>query len=206
MLVSTYETIRNTLFMVVSLLVLFNVGKFDWFKGLNYIWLKIRFRSEYILACKYLEGFDEIYDAPALCYLIATKDGLRLHPLYKLFKRDLHISYQSIAKFTILVEDVKNRGITNPNELKRLKELAKLDIIFFSERANEYDHLSVTLYHTQAFYRFNKYIMARADFFEYLHNYLADEKISREIYDLFAPTIDYKNIESELNRLRALKK
>ncbi len=107
----TFEILRNTFWSVLSLLVFFNIEKFRLFKKLNYYWLKIRFRSKYIFVCDYLKGFDEIYIRPTICYLIATKKGLRVHPLYRIFSRDLYIPYHTIINFSIINNEFYSQGI-----------------------------------------------------------------------------------------------
>ncbi len=164
------------LVMLTSFILLFNVGKFDWFKKINYFWLKIRFRSEYILACDYHKGFDEIYEGTPYCYLIATKDGLRLHPLYKIFARDLYIPYKTIINFTILNDKYDAKGISDKKTLKTIKYIAFLEIAFLPDNVAEQDTLRVYM-GSKSYYYFNKYTMARADFFENMSTHLPTGEI-----------------------------
>jgi hypothetical protein len=156
--------------------------RFSWFKTINYFFASLRYRTKNILLCRYCQGVDYKYEETDFCYLIATDNYIRVHPVFLSWKKTV-IPYEAITDFLIILHDDITITAQWP---QRIKQTVYYIVIEFNGQSNQKDHLSLE-FETPSFTfdsdPFNKYSLRKSNFFEYIAGKLPDGYMRQEIND-----------------------
>ncbi len=174
----TFAMIKTICFSLALLGVLYYFKRYDWMKRIDYFFSRLRFRTNYILLCEYLRGFDMKYDEFKLSYLVADNKGIWICPIYSVARKTL-IPYSSITCFTVVYESDANINDLIP------KNIYTIDHIYIKHTidADSQDELKVIAIHNSDYVRYNKYVFSKANLIQYVLAHISENKYVQRLYD-----------------------
>ncbi|MFA0815832.1 MAG: hypothetical protein ACC608_08565 [Anaerofustis sp.] len=172
-----------------SIIAIYILKRFDWFKPITLGLASIRYGTKNILLCSYRIGFNDKYKRSALCYLIANSNDIILHPHHHI-GNDAVISYDKIIEFIIVRQEdsvpknlPKGSIVTGEFPKKILYYVGSIIINFVADNGTE-DRLEVSVGSVGKLSNeyFNDYSNSKFNFFERIAKNIPD-RIRQEVYD-----------------------
>lgn len=173
------HALPSIIFLVGIIIAIWILARHNYLRKIDYFFAKIIFKTNNILVGRYVRGLNEKYDEDTIIYIALTDDNIIIKPIYFSFLRKTILPYTEISRFEIVLRGHIKGFQTEVDENQFPLHISDLNYILIRYTMNigKEDNVTISFRQYVNYYKFNKYVYSKCNYFEKAKNQIPDKLI-----------------------------